>query len=45
MMTPLLEAVLSRVSRVRGTPGFRNDRVSFRDTTPHSAEPALRIPQ
>jgi radical SAM superfamily enzyme YgiQ (UPF0313 family) len=45
MMTPLLEAVLSRVSRVRGTPGFRNDRVSFRDTTPHSAETVLRIPQ
>ena len=45
VMTPLLEAVLSRVSRVCGAPGFRNDGVPLRDTTPHNAHPAWRIPQ
>jgi radical SAM superfamily enzyme YgiQ (UPF0313 family) len=45
MMTPVLEAVLSKVSRVCGPPGFRNARVSFRDTDPHSADAPVQMPQ
>lgn len=43
LMTPVLEAVLSRVSRVCAAPGFRNDDVSFRNTSPHNVNPLVRI--
>jgi len=45
MMTPVLEAVLSKVSRLCGAPGFRNAPVSFRDTEPHSVDAPVKMPQ
>ena len=45
MMTPMLEAVLSKVTGVCGAAAFRNDRVSFRNTTPHNTESNVRILQ
>jgi hypothetical protein len=45
VMTPLLEAVLSKVSGAGASPGFRNDSVSLRNTSPHTAGAILRIPQ
>ena len=44
-MTPLLEAVLSKVSRVCGSSSFRNDSVSFRNTAAHSTDQVPQIPQ
>jgi len=44
-MTPVLEAVLSKVSRVCASPGFRNERVPFQNTAAHTPESAMRIPQ
>jgi radical SAM superfamily enzyme YgiQ (UPF0313 family) len=45
VMTPLLEAVLSKVSGAGASPGFRNDAVSLRNTPPHTGGAILRIPQ
>ena len=41
VMTPLLEGVLSKVSRVCGSEEIRNPRVSIRDTTPHNVFPLI----